>query len=121
MAVSVSVQPRLGSTVKVKVREAEPPAAGRAPYDWGPLGERTPPVASSVATRSVVPAAPVFCRVNATETASPGSRPPVAGLQPSTVGVGFPTAARTGIGTRQRSPLVVAPSVTTSPAAEAAW
>ena len=76
---TVAPHSSVGSAVKTTSRHTVAPPATSTPKLTGPGGFTTPPVAASVATRSVVSALPVFWRQRLAVTVSPGSRTPLGG------------------------------------------
>src|SRR5262245_63166662 len=68
--VAVRSPPQTPATVNVNGLATAGPPGTRTPYVSGPLGARTPPPGSSVATRLVVLPAPTFNRGKLTVTVS---------------------------------------------------
>src|ERR1051326_1056808 len=101
--------------VNVKLRLTAAPPWTRAPTVTGPLGDVTPFVASSVATRLTVSAATEFVNVNAAVTVSPASSVPFAGETLSEVKVALGTRTR---GAGFRTVVIAAFTFTNSGAAD---
>src|SRR5262249_1883243 len=102
--VAVRFPPHIPATVKVNGLATAGPPGTRTPYVCGPLGARTPPPGSRVATRLVVLPVPMFRSGKLIVTVSSGSGAPLPGAQLSFVTVTGGAACNSGVpGTPQQA------------------